>query len=73
MTDPGPLSEEGALKPTALPLDGECSDGREDAPVSAADDAARARFGAAAIVLDRLDTRPLHLRTARRPWWKFWS
>ncbi len=73
MTDPDPLSEEGALRPTPLPLDGERSDAREVAPISAADEAAQSRFGAAAIVLDRLDTRPLHLRSARRPWWKFWG
>jgi hypothetical protein len=30
------------------------------------------RFGAAADLLDRLDTRPLHLRIRRRPWWKLW-
>jgi len=73
MTDPGPLSEEDTSQPVPATLNDERSDGREEARISAADDAARTRFGAAAIVLDRLDTRPLHLRTARRPWWKFWS
>ena len=73
MTDPGPLSEEDALQPVPVTRNDERSDGREEARIIAADDAARTRFGAAAIVLDRLDTRPLHLRTARRPWWKFWS
>jgi hypothetical protein len=38
----------------------------------AADDDARSRFGAAASSLDRLDTRPLHMRQSSRPWWRFW-
>ena len=29
------------------------------------------RFGAAASIVDRLDLRPLHMRT-RRPWWRLW-
>jgi len=73
MTDPGPISEEDSLQPVPATLKDERSDTREETRIRAADDAARTRFGAAAIVLDRLDTRPLHLRTARRPWWKFWS
>ncbi|MEJ8852632.1 hypothetical protein [Variovorax rhizosphaerae] len=72
MTNPGPSSAGGAQQPPPLPLHGERLD-EEKASLSAAEDAARSRFGAAAIVLDRLDTRPLHLRTARRAWWKFWA
>lgn len=37
-----------------------------------ADHDVRGRFGAAASILDSLDTRPLHMRLRRRPWWKFW-
>jgi hypothetical protein len=36
------------------------------------DDAVHHRFGAAASIVDTLDTRPLHMRLRRRPWWKFW-
>ena len=39
---------------------------------SVADDGPRSRFGAAASILDSLDTRPLHMRLHRRPWWNFW-
>jgi hypothetical protein len=37
-----------------------------------ASDAAHSRFGAAADILDRLDTRALHMRLSHRPWWRFW-
>lgn len=30
------------------------------------------RFGAAAHLLDQLDTRPLDLRRRPRSWWRFW-
>lgn len=32
----------------------------------------QSRFGAAAHLLDRLDTRPLDLRHRPRSWWRFW-
>ncbi|MDA7416601.1 hypothetical protein PGB34_09515 [Xenophilus arseniciresistens] len=30
------------------------------------------RFGAAAYLLDRLDTRPIEQRQPQRPWWRLW-
>ncbi|WP_225783993.1 hypothetical protein [Xenophilus sp. Marseille-Q4582] len=34
--------------------------------------AAAHRFGAAAHLLDRLDTRPIEQRQPARPWWRWW-
>ncbi|WP_162568431.1 hypothetical protein [Variovorax sp. SRS16] len=45
---------------------------RASASSGTADDDAHSRFGAAASIFDSLDTRPLHMRLRRRPWWKFW-
>ncbi|MBS0339089.1 MAG: hypothetical protein JSS56_01085 [Proteobacteria bacterium] len=40
-------------------------------PAAPPADARLGRFGAAACMLDRLDTRPLAQRQ-RRPWWRLW-
>ncbi|VTU46404.1 hypothetical protein SRS16P3_00116 (plasmid) [Variovorax sp. SRS16] len=72
MTDFGTLSAHDALAPADRPRGNVRSDGRPSEFARAPEDAAQSRFGAAADLLDRLDTRPLALRLRRRPWWRFW-
>lgn len=72
MTDFGTLSADEAPAPAHRPCHGARSDGRPPSPTGAPSDAAQSRFGAAASIIDRLDTRPLHVRQPRRPWWRFW-
>lgn len=45
--------------------------GRPNAAIHASG-SAPSRFGIAASILDRLDTRPLEARQRCRPWWRFW-
>lgn len=70
-----PMSDDGALPvndprtPTHSTRYGEV----EEAPAPERTVApAHRRFGAAASLLDSLDTRPLHLRLRSQRWWKFW-
>jgi len=63
-TIPASLPQEGPREPQHAGEPGSRWKELESAPAS--------RFGAAADLLDRLDTRPLHLRIRRRPWWKLW-
>lgn len=64
MTDSAPISADRSappVRPTAAATD----DGApEPGPAS--------RFGEAADLLDRLDTRPFDQRRPSRPWWRLW-
>lgn len=62
MTPPAPHSATLAVAP-ALPPAGRLP--LRDASVAD-------RFGAAAPLLDRLDTRPIEQRQPARPWWRLW-
>ena len=71
MTDSGALPASNAPAPTRQPRDGMPVDDRTRTATGSPGDP-ESRFGAAASILDRLDTRPLALRLRRRPWWRFW-
>lgn len=64
-----------ATIPASLPKEGTGAPHHDGGPRSrrkGLESSPASRFGAAADLLERLDTRPLHLRIRRRPWWKLW-
>ncbi|MDM0030635.1 hypothetical protein QTI33_00580 [Variovorax sp. J22P271] len=71
MTDFGALPASDAPAPTRPPRDGTPADGGPRTTTGSPGDP-QSRFGAAASILDRLDTRPLAVRLRPRPWWRFW-
>jgi hypothetical protein len=68
MSDHGALPVNEPRTPTRSTRHGEV---KEALPPEAGEVAHR-RFGAAAGLLESLDTRPLHMRLRRQRWWKFW-
>lgn len=63
LTAPRSLSRADVIRvPASLRMPMHPSDDRE----------AISRFGAAAHLLDRLDTRSFEERQAQRPWWRLW-
>jgi len=71
MTDLGGHSRP-CPEPPHWPHDGENAEQASPAATDAPREADLQRFGAAAHLLDRLDTRPQALRLPGRPWWRFW-